>query len=88
MSAVLLIPAEFETWEFFALMFGFATFYAYPFLLKMALPFRAASDLSTAQLPLLNFFTVFHFGGWDSFALPWFVALPIAGMLFLGFCGA
>ncbi len=88
LAAMLYALAGVDTPAFFGIALGFATFYAYPFLLKRVFSFRTASYLSTAQFTVLIFFTVYFFGGWDSFALPWFASLPMAGMLFLGFRGA
>jgi PAS domain S-box-containing protein len=88
LAAMLYALAGVDTPPFFGLAFGFATFYAYPFLLKRIFSFRTASFLSTAQFTVLIFLAVYFFGGWSSFALPWFASLPMAGMLFLGFRGA
>jgi PAS domain S-box-containing protein len=76
-----------NTLALLALLLGFASFYGYPFLLRMGMPLRVASNLSTGQLTILVFFTVYFFGGWTSFALPWFTALPMAGMLYIGVSG-
>ncbi len=88
LAAMLYGLAGVDTPPLFGIALGFATFYAYPFLLKRVFSFRTASYLSTAQFTVLIFFTVYFFGGWDSFALPWFASVPMAGMLFLGFRGA
>jgi len=88
LAAMLYGLAGIDSPAFIGLLIGFASFYVYPFLLKHGLSVRAASYLSTAQLSILVFFTVFYFGGWSSFTLPWFAALPMAGMLYLGFRGA
>lgn len=88
LSAMLYGLAGVDTPQFFGLMLGFVSFYAYPLLLKRVISFRTASYLSTAQLTVMIFLTVYFFGGWSSFALPWFASLPMAGMLYLGFRGA
>ena len=88
MAAMMYGLAGIQSSQFFALVAGFASFYAYPFLLNRVLSFRTASYLSTTQLSVLVFLTVYYFGGWSSFALPWIMALPMVGMLYLGFRGA
>ena len=88
LSAMLYGLAGVDTPQFFGLMLGFVSFYAYPLLLKRVISFRTASYLSTAQLTVMIFLTVYFFGGWSSFAVPWFASLPMAGMLYLGFRGA
>ena len=70
MAAMLDGLADIHTPQFFGLVAGFASFYVYPFLLSRFLSFRAASYLSTTQLTVLVFLTVYFFGGWTSFALP------------------
>ncbi|MBT5779178.1 MAG: PAS domain S-box protein, partial [Rhodospirillaceae bacterium] len=70
------------------LSLGFASFYIYPFLLRGVLSFRAASFLSTGQLTTLVLLTLYFFGGFSSFALPWIATIPILGMLYLGLRGA
>ena len=70
------------------LVLGFATFYVYPFLLRKILAFRWAAYLSTAQLTVLVILTIYFFDGFTSFALPWLAAMPMVGMLYLGFRGA
>ncbi|MBT7292534.1 MAG: PAS domain-containing sensor histidine kinase [Rhodospirillaceae bacterium] len=80
--------ADIQSPQFFALVAGFASFHVYPLLLNRYLSFRTASYLSTAQLTVLVISTVYFFGGWTSFALPWIMALPMVGMLYLGFRGA
>lgn len=80
LSAMLYGLAGVDAPQFFGLMLGFARFYAYPLLLKRVISFRTASYLSTAQLTVMIFLTVYFFGGWSSFALPWFASLSMAGM--------
>ena len=88
LAAMMYGLAGIQSPQFFGLVAGFASFYIYPFLLNRHLSFRTASYLSTTQLSILVFLSVYYFGGWNSFALPWIMALPMAGMLYLGFRGA
>ena len=59
LSAMLYGLSGVDTPQFFGLMLGFVSFYAYPLLLKRVISCRTTSYMSAAQLTVMIFLTVY-----------------------------